>query len=322
LREVGLIDKDITRDYEWGPRAPFLDEGQVIYNWSENLIGYISATRDWAGDDEERWRSYWQEGSRIVCFLGKDNLFFHTVLFPALLIGNGDYVLPSQVIVNEFVNIPEGKMSTSRENAIWLHDLLERFEPEVIRYYAAAIAPENRDTVFSWEDLVKRVNADLADTLGNLVNRVLVLAGKIPGDVGGEIQLDEEHSSVRERVQETIDSVIESIDGLEVKRGLEAILELAREGNRFLNEKRPWEKGTEGRETIWVLLELLGTISVLLSPYLPETAEVIWSSLGQKGKISQRGWDECLCEGPREPRVERLILFEKLSLRGVAPGVQ
>lgn len=320
LREVGLIDKDITRDYDWGPGAPFLEEGQVIYNWSENLIGYISATRDWAGHDEKRWRPYWEGGSRIVNFLGKDNLFFHTVLFPALLIGNGDYALPSQVVVNEFVNMPEGKMSTSRENAVWLHDLLERLKPEVIRYYAAAIAPENRDTVFSWEDLVNRVNADLADNIGNLVNRVLVLAGKIPGEVGGEIQLDEEHSSFLGRAQDTIDSVIESIDGLEVKRGLEAILEQAREGNRFLNEKRPWEKGPGGRETVWVLLKLLGILSVLLSSYLPETAEVIWSSLGHEGKISQRGWDECLGEDPREPRVKRLILFEKLALEDVAPG--
>lgn len=314
LRDEGLLDKDITRDYEWGPPAPFLEPGQVVYNWVENLLGYISATRDWASGSS-KWEEYWKDDSRIICFLGKDNLFFHTILFPALLLGHGGYSLPAQVVVNEHVKLGEAKMSTSRGNAAWLHDLLERFEPEVLRYYAAAIAPENRDTSFSEEELVSRANSDLADNLGNLVNRVLVLFDRVIGNDGfpDPIQLGDRHRRLLAGVEKLTGEVEEGLEGFEFKRALETIMQLAREGNKFLSEARPWENQGTAPATIWVLLVLLRNISVLLCPFLPESADRIWSRLGYQVDIQRLGWEAALRLEPAIPTGDRTILFPKIG---------
>ncbi len=320
----GLRDRDITRDYEWGPKAPFLKPGQVIYNWAENLLGYISATRDWArdntGENQGKWRPYWMgEGARLVCFVGKDNIFFHTILFPALLLGHRGYNLPSDVVVNEFVNFAESKMSTSRGNVVFLHQLLEELEPDVIRYYAAAIAPENRDTVFSWDDLVQRANADLADNIGNLVNRILALTRKVYGEskVPAKETLGPDHLSLVRKIRRTTKKVETLIESFEFKKALENIVELSRIGNRFLNEKRPWENPEGARATIWSALKLLGTLAVLLYPFLPTTAEKIWSHIGHKKPIAGVGWDAALDSPPDTPVEACLILFRRLTLESM-----
>ncbi len=322
LEEDGLRDKDITRDYDWGPRAPFLESGQVIYNWAENLLGYISATKDWAVSEKrpEEWSVWWKEGrSKIVCFLGKDNLFFNTILFPALLLGHGGLNLPCQIVVNEFVNLSRSKMSTSRGNVVWLHNLLETLDPEIIRYYAAAIAPEKKDTVFSWEDLVKRVNTDLANNIGNLVNRVLVLSDKILGNspVVGEVALCPNQQGLIETIRKAEEDVAEYLGKFEFKRALEEVIELSRKGNRFLNQTKPWEDGEGSKVTIWSLLKLLGSLAVLLHPFLPESAERIWRQLGHSRTIEEEGWDAALQRAPVKPITGRKILFKKILLDGV-----
>ncbi len=322
LKEEGLKDRDITRNYEWGPPAPFLEDGQVIYNWAENLLGYISAARDWAAQDESKWKTYWKDpGTKLVCFLGKDNLFFHTILFPALLLGHGGYELPSQVVVNEFVTLSGSKMSASRGHLVSLHELLAKLDPEVLRYYAAAIAPENRDTVFSWEDLVNRVNTDLADSIGNLVNRVLVLERKFFGErpVPQEVPLDPAHELLIEEFGRTRETVEAHIEGFEFKKALEEVVELSRRGNRFLNERRPWENPEDAPTTIWCLLKLLATLAVLLYPFLPTTGERIWEALGHEDAIGEGRWSDSLCAIPTTPSKGGLILFKKISLDDLDP---
>jgi methionyl-tRNA synthetase len=325
LTGEGLIDRDITRDYDWGPTAPFLGPHQVIYNWAENLLGYISATRDWAIQTSRpgAWEGWWKgNGARLVCFLGKDNLFFHTILLPALLLGHGDYNLPDHIVVNEFVNFSSDKMSTSRGNVIWLHELLDVLDPEVIRFYAAAIAPENRDTAFSWEDLVTRANADLSDTIGNTVNRILVLAEKTfcgsaveePGEFGTlERQLLEKARTSRAKVEGHLES-------FEVKKALEEILELCRAGNRYLNEAKPWQDEAGASAAVWTSLKLLGTVAVVLYPILPGTAESIWKQIGHEDTIEECGWDEGLRRSPPKQLGDREILFRKISLDELGKG--
>jgi len=205
--------------------------------------------------------------------------------------------------------------STSRGNAAWLHDLLERFEPEVLRYYAAAIAPENRDTSFSEEELVSRANSDLADNLGNLVNRVLVLFDRVIGNDGfpDPIQLDDRHRRLLAGVEKLTGEVEEGLEGFEFKRALETIMQLAREGNKFLSEARPWENQGTAPATIWVLLVLLRNISVLLCPFLPESADRIWSRLGYQVDIQRLGWEAALRLEPAIPTGDRTILFPKIG---------
>ncbi len=319
LEREGLKDKDITRDYNWGPRAPFLGPGQVIYNWAENLLGYISAVKDWASSSAatREWQDWWLDPQvRIVCFLGKDNLFFHTILFPALLLGHGGYALPSQIVVNEFVNLSGEKMSTSRGHVIWLHHLLEAVDPEAIRYYAAAIAPENRDSNFSWEDLVNRVNTDLADNIGNLVNRVLVLANKVlkRNVPPNAFEVDSDQAGLVGLALGVSAEVEQDLESFQIRKALRRVASLARAANRYLNEAQPWKDSRRAPTIIWSLLRLLGVLAVVLSPFLPTSAERIWRQLGQESSIQELGWDRALRSLPRTPAREPGVLFRKIPL--------
>ena len=298
LRKEGLKDKDITRDYKWGPPAPFPGaRGQVIYNWAENLLGYISATKDWAVNvlgEPDAWKRFWLDKETILyCFIGKDNLFFHTILFPAILIAHGDYILPYNVVVNEFVNLEGEKLSTSRGWVVWLHDLLAEYDPDMIRYYAAAIAPENKDTDFKWQDFAEKINGELIGTFGNLVHRVLTfIHSRLDGRVPEPQELDDRDREILNERIKTAEEVKSLIEACEFKAGLRRILRLAQEGNRYLNEKAPWKNPENVDTALHVLAQLVLTLAVISFPYLPFTSEKMLTYLNYGKNAEELRWSE------------------------------
>jgi methionyl-tRNA synthetase len=312
----GLKDRAITRDVPWGVPVPqdVADDagvdvhGKVIYVWFDAPIGYISATKEWAiqQGDPEQWRTYWQdEGTRLYHFIGKDNIVFHCLMFPAMLMGHGDFVLPENVPANEFLNLEGQKLSTSRNWAVWLHEYLKTFPPDYLRYALATTLPETKDADFSWKDFQNRVNAELADVLGNFVNRTLTFATNF---FGGLVPPLAHPSDLDQAVLTELATFPSRIGGAyEAFRNREAVLEtmnLARLGNRYFNDTAPWHtRKTDPQacaNTIHVSLQLCAALAVLMEPVLPFTAAALRRMLNLADVRSSTpqtlggtvGWDE------------------------------
>lgn len=317
LTMEGLRDKDITREYDWGPPAPFPGaEGQVLYNWVENLLGYISATIELSNrlGRPEMYLEYWTStDTRIYCFIGKDNLFFHTILFPALLIAHGDYVLPYNVVVSEFVGLMGRKISTSRGWVVWLHDLLKWYDPDVIRFYAIMIAPETKDTDFEWHDFKEKVNNVLIATLGNFVNRVLnLLVTKCDGVVPEPRKLGKRDTEVLGLPAAYAERIAEDLEMCEMRSAFLKVLEIAQEGNRYLSETRPWESDADKETNLYVLAQLLNALSVLLYPFLPFSSSKIRRMLNLPEEPLR--WEEYSTHLPPGHKIGKpSILYKKVS---------
>jgi methionyl-tRNA synthetase len=324
----GLKDRAITRDVPWGVPVPGdvaekagVDAaGKVIYVWFDAPIGYISATREWAADqgDPERWRTYWQdEETKLVHFIGKDNIVFHCLMFPAMLMAHGDYVLPENVPANEFLNIEGRKLSTSRGWAVWLHEYLEDFEPDLLRYALATTLPETKDADFSWNDFQARVNSELADVLGNFVNRTLTFANRYFGGVVPPLENPTEvDHGVLTRIAEYPGKIGTAY---EASRNREAVFEtmsLARLGNKYFNDTEPWHTRKNDLQacgnTIHVSLQICASLAVLMDPVLPHSAAVLRSMLNlasvrssaSSGEAGSLGWDDAIGGAPRQKTVE------------------
>ena len=337
---AGLKDRAITRDVPWGVPVP-LDvaekdgvdaAGKVIYVWFDAPIGYISATREWAEakGDPELWKRYWQdEETKLIHFIGKDNIVFHCLMFPAMLMAHGDYVLPENVPANEFLNIEGQKLSTSRGWAVWLHEYLEAFEPDLLRYALATMLPETKDADFSWREFQARINSELADILGNFVNRAMTFArrnfdGKVPV-LAHPSDLDKTMLAVIEAAPGKIGEAYESF------RSRDAVFEtmnLARQGNKYFNDSEPWQTQKTDVQacanTIHVALQLCASLSVLMEPILPFSATTlrkmlnldgIRSSMPAENSSSGLGWDDAekplLASG--HPLGTSEILFKKIE---------
>jgi methionyl-tRNA synthetase len=289
LRE-GLHGRAITRDLEWGVPVPVDDPAfreKRIYVWFDAVIGYYSATKEWAqlhGQDEQ-WREWWDpEKTRSYYFIGKDNIPFHTIIWPAILLGSGIRGLPYDVAANEFLNYEGEKMSTSRNWALWAHDIQERYDPDAIRYYLAANAPEGRDTSWYATDFVRRNNDELVATWGNLANRVLTIAhrhfGCVPQPAGFR-QADTELLSV---AHDAFGKVGESIDRVELKSALQQVMSLATRANQYVTGQEPWRLVKESPEraatVLYVSLQVVDHLSTLFSPFLPFSCERLREYLG------------------------------------------
>jgi methionyl-tRNA synthetase len=313
----GLRERAITRDVPWGVAVPQdaadhygVDAtGKVIYVWFDAPIGYISATREWAVEqgEPEKWRKYWQDDeTKLVHFIGKDNIVFHCLMFPAMLMAHGDYVLPENVPANEFLNIEGQKLSTSRGWAVWLHEYLEAFPPDLLRYTLATILPETKDSDFNWYEFQTRVNSELADVLGNFVNRTMTFALRY---FDGEVPELVAPSSVDLKVLEELSSFPERIGrAYETFRSREAVFEtmaLARLGNKYFNDTEPWHtrknESPACGNTIHVCLQLCAALSVLMDPVLPFSARRLRTMLNLEGVVSgtpgaspetSTGWDD------------------------------
>jgi methionyl-tRNA synthetase len=328
LLKEGLPDRALTRDIDWGVRVPVEDlgEGKRIYVWWEALIGYLSAAKEWAASqgDPEAWRQFWEDPeAKSYYFIGKDNIVFHTVLWPAWLMAYTGLNLPYDVPANQYLNFMGGKASTSLGTAPFLPAYLERYEPDSIRYYLAAIMPETADAEFSEEDLVRRNNEELVATWGNLANRVLTLtfrnfAGLVPES--GDLTAGDH--ALLAKGDEMLAAVGESIAACHFKQGLQTALRFAQETNRYLDQEAPWKAVSEGRkeDAARALFTALCAIEVLnqaLYPYLPFSAADLHLMLGHDGPIDEGGWR------PRRPRAGAAMhqpkaLFRKLEPLAVA----
>jgi methionyl-tRNA synthetase len=294
----GLKDRAITRDLDWGvivPQPGF--ERKRIYVWFEAVIGYLSASKEWAklqGDDTA-WQSFWQDDAKSFYFIGKDNIFFHTLIWPAMLMGYGSLNLPYDVPANEFLTIEGSKLSTSRGWAIWLHDYLERYESDPLRYTLAVNMPDTGDSDFSWREFLRRNNNELVATYGNLANRVLTFAYRnFDGAVPAPGELDEHSQGLLHMAEFTLDSVDRLLYRCEFKGAVKEAMSLAQEANRYLDEQSPWKTIKTEPETsaksVYTVLSALAALKTVLYPFLPFSSEKIHSFLGFNGSVKEEGW--------------------------------
>jgi methionyl-tRNA synthetase len=292
----GLRPRPITRDMEWGIEVPVDGyEDKRIYVWFEAVIGYLSASIEWAKNQghPERWREWWQAPARGYYFIGKDNIPFHAIIWPATLMGYGDLNLPYDVTANEYLNLEGRKLSVSRSFAVWLPDYLSRYDPDPLRYYLTINAPESRDTDFSWYDFWRRNNDELLATWGNLVHRVLTFTyrnfdQKVPEP--GELGPDDR--AILAKAEEAFSPVGELIAQTHFKAALGEVMAVAHEANRYLDEKEPWKMIKEDRgtaaTTVHVILGVINSLKVLFYPFLPFTSEKLHEYLGCKGSLMGR----------------------------------
>jgi methionyl-tRNA synthetase len=291
----GLKDRAVTRDLPWGVSIPEdiarkynVDaSGKVLYVWFDAPIGYISATKEWAQikGDSDLWKTYWQDqDTRLVHFIGKDNIVFHCLIFPAMLMVHGNFVLPENVPANEFLNLEGNKLSTSRNYAVWLDDYLQKFDPDSLRYTLASNLPETKDSDFSWKDFQARHNNELADILGNFINRTLIFAhkyfdGKVPVmDKPGA--LDEEMIN---RIKQAPVQLGELIDKYQLRFYVRDLMDIARFANKYFNDKEPWATRKSDPDqcatTIHLCLQMVFSLSVLAEPVIPFSSRKIWKIL-------------------------------------------
>jgi methionyl-tRNA synthetase len=300
--ESGLQARAVTRDIEWGIPVPLEGwENKRLYVWFEAVMGYFTASVEWAHNrgDPEAWKGWWYDpAARGYCFIGKDNIPFHTLIWQAELLGvkriyeedeSLQLNLPYDVPANEFMNVEGAQLSKSRQWAVWLPDILERYDPDAIRYYIAAVMPESRDTEFSWHDFVRRNNDELVATWGNLANRVLAFAyrhweGVVPQP--GELRAQDQ--ALLEQVEGGFQTVGDLIESVKLRAALQEGMRLAREVNGYL-DRAPWfsvvkdDKATAGT-TVYTALKAIDSINTLLSPFLPFSAEKMRSALGYEGR--------------------------------------
>ncbi|HZS02578.1 MAG TPA: methionine--tRNA ligase [Chloroflexota bacterium] len=318
LLEAGLLPRPITRDIEWGVPVPLPGfEDKRIYVWFEAVLGYLSASVEWAQRQgtPDAWRAWWEDADvRGYYFIGKDNISFHTIIWPAILLGRGGLNLPYDVPANEYMNLEGQKISTSRGWAIWVPELLARYDPDAIRYMIAANLPETRDTDWSMDEFFRRNNDELVATYGNLVHRNLTFIqryfdGRVPD--GGPPE-----PAVVERVAATLDTVTAGISAARFKEPLREIMALAQYGNRYFDERAPWKQVKEDRAacaaTLTSLLYLIDGLKVLFAPYLPHSSARLHALLGYQDDLAAQGW-HARSPAPGQPLPAPKPLFVKLD---------
>ena len=320
--EEGLIDRAITRDLEWGidiPRKGY--EKKRMYVWFEAVMGYYSASLHWAKNQgkPDLWKEWWENDSaEHYYFMAKDNIPFHTIIWPAMLSGCGLH-LPYDVPANEYLLLDSTQFSKSRKHAVWIPDYLDRYDSELLRYYLASIMPEQKDANFTWEDYVTRINNELIGNYGNLMHRVISFAQKNYPD--GLSSKESTIPSLNDKISEIHSRVSEALEACKFKRALQAIMELSQTGNIELNEAAPWKQLKADREaceaTLVTFLNLCRSLSVMMTPFLPKSSQKAWEYLNQEGKIDDNGWDSAL-EYKTEFKLQQpLPLFSKLNMQEI-----
>jgi methionyl-tRNA synthetase len=317
----GLRDRAITRDIDWGVSVP-LDGfgGKRLYVWFEAVIGYLSATKEWAksSGDGEKWRPFWQDNkAKNYYFIGKDNIPFHTLIWPAMLMGYGGLNLPYDVPANEFLTVEGKKLSTSRNWAVWLPDYLSRYDPDPLRYLLSVNMPEFGDTDFSWREFLRRNNDELVATYGNLVHRVLTLVYKnFDGCVPVPGELDSRSQAVIHMAEDAFEAVGGLIDICHFKEAIKSAMSLAHEANRYLDEKSPWKTIKQDRQesatALYVATSVISCLRTLMYPFLPFSSERLHGFLGFEGSVEGDGWQPRL-PSPGQKLLPPQPLFSKLD---------
>ncbi len=295
----GLRPRAMTRDLDWGVPVPLPGaEGKVLYVWLDAPIGYISATKQWAADHGTEWEKWWKgDDTRLVHFIGKDNIVFHAIIFPILLKLHGGYVLPQNVPANEFLNLEGRKISTSRNWAVWLHEYIERWpnRQDELRYCLASIIPEQKDSEFTWKDFQDKNNNELVSIVGNFVQRVMVLCHKYYGGKAPEPgTASPDDLTLWGTVHGNAEEMVRAIDAFRLRDALSAAMNVARAGNKYLSDNEPWKlEKTDPDRTRAILgnsLNVAAALSAVLEPFLPFTANRLRRML----RIEAHLWDEAL----------------------------
>lgn len=346
----GLLPRAMTRDLEWGVKVPLKDtDGKVLYVWFDAPIGYITFTKEFFSNynlekdkkeyiynrstfktsKAEDWEKYWKDDkTKLVHFIGKDNIVFHCIIFPAMLIADGSYILPDNVPANEFMNLEGDKISTSRNWAVWLHEYLEEFpgKQDILRYALCANAPETKDNDFTWKDFQTRNNSELADIFGNFVNRVIVLThknfdGKIPA-LGALSDLDKQ---VIETLKELPSKIAASIEQYRFREAQTFMMELARLGNKYLAETEPWKLVKTDIERVKTIINISAQITANLSivgePFLPFTSEKLIAMLNMPKYLWKEAGRADLIEAGHQINAGE-ILFSKIEDATIEAQIQ
>jgi methionyl-tRNA synthetase len=288
----GLQARSMTRDMEWGIPVPVEGaEGKVLYVWFDAPIGYISSTKEWAAEKGIDWEPYWKdEETKLVHFIGKDNIVFHCIIFPAILKTHGGYVLPENVPANEFLNLEGDKISTSRNWAVWLHEYLEEFpgKQDVLRYVLTANAPETKDNDFTWKDFQSRNNSELVAIYGNFVNRAVVLTHKFfEGEVPGLTGLHDIDRETLQLMKEFPEKIASSIERYRFREALSFVMDFARMGNKYLADTEPWKTIKEDKvrtgTILNIALNIAANLAIVAEPFLPFTSAKIFEMFNLKG---------------------------------------
>ncbi len=317
----GLLPRAMTRDLDWGVKVPVKGaDGKVLYVWFDAPIGYISATKEWAEKENKEWEPYWKDkDTKLVHFIGKDNIVFHCIIFPTILKANGGYILPDNVPANEFLNLEGNKISTSKNWAVWLHEYLEEFpgKEDVLRYALCTNAPETKDNDFTWKDFQARNNNELVAIFGNFINRALVLTHKYyDGKVPTREKLFDIDEKVLEKVKKAPAKISKSIENFRFREAMTEFIEVARVGNKYLADTEPWKLIKEDEERVKTImniaLQIVANLSVMGQPFLPKTVEKLNAILGiVQAKWNMGGQDNLLSSGHQINKAE--LLFSKIE---------
>jgi len=322
----GLEPRAVTRDLDWGIDVPVEGaEGKKLYVWFDAPIGYISSTKEWAAREGKDWEPYWKdEDTKLVHFIGKDNIVFHCIIFPAMLKAEGSYILPDNVPANEFLNLEGNKLSTSKNWAVWLHEYLEEFpdKQDVLRYALTSNAPETKDNDFTWKDFQARNNNELVAIFGNFINRVVVLTNKY---YEGVIPTPNEFTDVDEATLNELKAypavISSSVERYRFREALGELMNVARLGNKYLADEEPWKVMKDNPERVktqmYVALQIAAALSVLAEPFLPFTASKL-SKILNLGELKEHfaGFSKFLKEKDRDAKdifIEKTLGWNDIS---------
>jgi methionyl-tRNA synthetase len=323
IRE-GLKPRAVTRDVTWGIQAPFPGaENKRIYVWVEAVLGYVSATIEYFRNcgQPERWKEYWfDKEAKTYYFIGKDNIPFHTIILPALLLASGEgYNLPWNVSATEFLQFKGEKASKSQRVGIWIDEALELFPADYWRYFLMATRPETKDSNFSWDLFTEKVNADLNDTFGNFIHRTLTfISSKFDNVIPKAEGADEDTAKLLKTLTEKVETIAREIETCKLQSAANTMISISRIGNQYLNEEEPWNLIKKDREkaanVLYAAAHVVKALAIASAPFVPVAAEEIWKTLGLPGSVHQQKWDEALKPLPFGHRIGKARpLFRKID---------
>jgi methionyl-tRNA synthetase len=319
----GLRDRAITRDITWGVKIPLEGyEDKRIYVWFEAVMGYFSTSVEWARRKgvEDKWKEFWQdEACRHYYFLGKDNIPFHTIIWPAILMGYGGLNLPYDVPANEYLKWGGEQFSKSRGISIAVPDVLKKYHPDQVRYYLSINMPETRDADFTAEDFIRRNNDELVSTLGNFIHRTLSFTHKNFGEVPEVKELSKLDQEALEKIEAQVAEVSQHIENCEFKKAMKSVMELAHYGNRYFDARAPWALVKQNRKecgsALHVCLRIVKALCIIMSPFLPVSSGKLWNLLGYEGEKEDLKWEEATKDIPSGQMLDKpYTLFKKLDI--------
>ncbi|MGB9778408.1 MAG: methionine--tRNA ligase [Candidatus Bathyarchaeales archaeon] len=325
LIKEGLKPRAVTRDVGWGIPAPFPGaEDKTIYVWVEAVLGYVSATIEYFRNrgEPEKWREYWfDKDAKTLYFIGKDNIPFHTIILPALLLASGeDYNLPWNVSATEFLQFGGEKASKSQRRGIFIDEAIELFPADCWRYYLMATRPETKDSNFSWELFIEKINSDLNDTFGNFIHRTLTFINtQLNGEVPQPKTLEKDDEEVLKALKEKVEIIAKELENCKLQSAANNVISISRMGNQYLNEKEPWKLIKKDKEkalnVIYVAAQIVKTLAITSAPFMPFAAQELWKTLNLPGSVHEQRWDEALNPLPPKHKIgEAKPLFKKIEV--------